>query len=244
MSNEREDISIPVIISKLQLLEVERELLMGYAMMFHKTLLGIAPEALQPVDVHPATGEVRAVIDPQVPIAAEHQGVIDPEAVGVYDTAAAHLLDGQPQDGLGAHVWDRLDTDPSLPLQDTENRNFSGGAPTSLAFASASEVSFIEFDFASQEHISIAGMCQDRRPNGIDSLQGGVVGQAHLLGALAGREFQFEEFDDPQPLVGGQPPSINPAPGKVLEGVATACTSSPVVFEEIELSCPAAGQNR
>ena len=230
MSNKREDISIPVIIPKLELLEIQRELRMGYAMMFHKALLGIAPEALQPVDVNPTPGEVCAVIDPQVSIATEHQGVIDPEAVGVYDAAPTDLFDREAEHRLCLDVGDHLDGDPSLPLQDTENRDFSCCTATSFALPSPSKVSLVEFDFASEEHISIRGMGQDGGSDGIDGLQGRIIAQAHLVSDLACRELQFEELDNAEPLIGSECSAVEPAAAEVMKGIAATWTFSPPVF--------------
>ena len=56
-------------------------------------LLGITPEPFQAVDVHLSGRKGFAVIDPQMPVAAEHQAVVAAELVGIDDAAATDGLD-------------------------------------------------------------------------------------------------------------------------------------------------------
>ena len=44
-----EQIVLPIVIPKLQFLEIQREEFSGHAMMFDQPFLGEAPESLQPV---------------------------------------------------------------------------------------------------------------------------------------------------------------------------------------------------
>jgi hypothetical protein len=57
----------------------------GYSAERVEPVLGITPEALQPVDVYPAAGEVFPVVHAKVSIAAEHERVVDLVSVGVDD---------------------------------------------------------------------------------------------------------------------------------------------------------------
>jgi hypothetical protein len=47
-----------------------------------------------------------------------------------------------------------------------------------------------------------------------------IVGEAELLSDLPDGEFQFEEFDETQPLSGGKVPLVDPAAREIMEGVA------------------------
>jgi len=86
-----------MIIPELQFFEIQRESVLGDAMMFHQSLLGPAPETLQAVDVDPARGEVLLVVHLQVPVAAEHETVVASELIGIDHTASTDLLDGELQ---------------------------------------------------------------------------------------------------------------------------------------------------
>jgi hypothetical protein len=56
----------------------------------------------------------------------------------------------------------------------------------------------------------------DRR----DGLIGGIAGKTRLLCDLPYGEFEFEEFDEAQPLSGGKVPPVDPSSGEIVEGVS------------------------
>lgn len=209
-----------MIVSELQLLKVERESLRGDSMVFHDAFLGVTPEALQAVDVHPATREVFPVVHAKVSVAAEHERVVALVSVRVNDASPANLFDSESQHifcpGAGKHFHE----DSSLPLQNAENRDFAGGTPSPFPFSLPSKIRLVHFDFAAQEDIAIDGMGQDGGTDRVDGFICRIVGEAKLLSDLPDGEFQFEELDETQPLSGGKIPLVDPATGEVMEGVA------------------------
>ena len=155
-------------------------------MVFHEPLLGPTPEALQAVDVDPAGGEVLVVVHLQVPVAAEHEAVVAFEPVGIDHTAPADLLDGEFQKRLRRDIRNATDMNPTVPLQDAENRHFSGRTPAPVAFATTPEVGLIELDLATKKVGGILGMTQDGHPDRVDGPVDGPIGQPQLQGHLAG----------------------------------------------------------
>src|SRR3989338_11505038 len=110
-----------MVVPELHLLQVEREVPLRDAMELHEPLLRIAPEAFEPVDVDLASGEDLPVVQPQVPVATEHQAVVAAELVRVHDTAPADLLQGQVEQTLGRDIGHHVDLDPPPSLEDAEN---------------------------------------------------------------------------------------------------------------------------
>jgi hypothetical protein len=209
-----------MIVSELQLLEVIREPLRGDSVVFHDAFLGVTPEPLQAVDVHPATREVFPVVHTKVSVAAEHERVVAPIFVCVDDAPPTNFLDRESQHifcpGAGKHFHE----DSSLPLQNAENRDFAGGTPSPFPFSLSSKIRFVHFDFAAKGHVAIDGMSQDGGTDRVDGFIRGIVGEAELLSDLPDGEFQFEEFDEAQPVSGGKISLVDPAAGEIMEGVA------------------------
>lgn len=128
-------------------------------MVLDKAFLGKAPEAFQAVDVDFAAGiDPFAVIHLEVPVSAEHKGIVDPELVRVDYASAAHFLDGHAKERFGPYVRDGLHVNKSVPFQDAEDRDLTGGAAAAFAFTFAAEIGFIYFHFAAQEFLGVGCM--------------------------------------------------------------------------------------
>ena len=210
-----------MIVSELQFLEEEGELLWGDAMVFHDPLLGVAPELLQAVDVDPAAGDVFPVVHAKVTISAEHEKIVDLVAIGVDDASPAHLLDRECKDGFGPGVGHHLHKHFSLLLQNDDFRDFPGSASPSLSLALPTEVEHVLFDCASDERFpSHLKAGQDGGTNRVDGLIGSIVGETQLLSDLADGELQFEELGEAQLLSSGKISLVDPSVGEIVEGVA------------------------
>ena len=179
---------MPVIIPELQFFEIQREVVLGDAMVFNQSLLGPTPEPLQAVDVDLARREVLLVVHLQMSVAAEHEAVVAAELVRIDHAASTDLLDGKRKQRSGRDIRDDADMNPAFSLQDAEHRHFAGCATASIAFASASEVGLIELDLATQQGRGILSVAQDGHPDRIDSPVDGPIGQAQLQGHLADRD--------------------------------------------------------
>ena len=183
--------------------------------MLDQPLLGIASESLKAVDGDTAAGEVRLVIYAQVTVVAEHQGIVDPVAVGVNDITPPHFLHGQTQHGRSLHVGHHRHLDP-------------------IPCALSAEVGFVQLNFPAQESVPVRSMDPDGRAQGVDGAQGGVVGKRGLLGHLTHRQLQFERFADAQPLLGGQRAALQPPFTEIVEGKAAKGAAPSSVSQAIE----------
>ena len=179
---------MPVIIPELQFFEIQREVVLGDAMVLDQSFLGPTPEPLQAVDVDFARREDLLVVHLQVPVAAEHEAVVAAELVRIDHAASTDLLDGELEQRSGRDIRDDADMNPSFSLQDAEHRHFAGRAAASIAFASASEVGLIELDLTTQQTRGILGVAQDGHPDRADGPVDGPIGQAQLQGHLADRD--------------------------------------------------------
>ena len=63
-------------------------------------------------------------------------------------------------------------------------------------------------------------MSQEGGTDRVDEFIRRIVGEAESVSDLPDGEFQFEEFDETQPLSGGKIPLVDPAAGEVMKGVA------------------------
>jgi len=204
--------------------------------MFDQTFLGKAPETFEPVDIDLAAGiDLVAVVDFEVALAAEYQGIVDMELVRVDDASPANLLHRHAYERLGFDVGDDLYVDESVPFQDAKHGNLSCSSAATFPFAPAAEVGFVELDLTAQERFCIGCVSEYGSTNNHDNSVSDLVGNCHLLGDLPGGKLQLEELDDPEPLVAGKVDEIEPPSREVVErvpatGAATTTVSQLVKF--------------
>src|SRR3989338_424988 len=226
-----------MVVPELHLFQVEREVPLRDAVELHEPLLRIAPEAFQPVDVDLARGKDLPVIQPQVPVAAEHERVVAPELVRVHDTASADLLQGQVEQALGRHIGHHVDLDPAPSLEDAEDGDLPGRAAPAFALAPAPEVRLIQLDFPLEQPGGRVG--HDGAPDRVTCLEGRRVAQAHFPADPAGGDLQLKELQDPQPLDGCQLALAHPAAREVSERVATPLAAVALAHGLVDAIAPA-----
>lgn len=204
-------------------------------MMFDEPFFGIAPEALETVDINPAPSKSLAVIDLEVPVTAAHQGIIATEFIGVNNRSSLHGLDRKIHQGLGRHVLDDFDLHPSLPLQEAKDRDFASCAPTPSALASSPEIGLIQFDFPFKL-VKVLGLSQNGQAEEMGGPQGGGVADSHLAGDPAARDLQLKELDDPEPLLGLEIELADPTPGEVPEGISASPAAVSFALQAVDFS--------
>ena len=79
-----------MIITKLHLLQVEREFFRRDAVELNQAFLGKGPKTFEPVHVDFSTRISLFMIDPEMPISAKHQRIIAPKFIGVDDRSARY----------------------------------------------------------------------------------------------------------------------------------------------------------
>ena len=227
-----------MIISELHFLEIERKLFRRDAVELDQAFFGEGPEAFQSVDVDFSARISLFVIDPQMAIAAEHQRIVAAEFIGIDDRSAADRFDRHIQQRGRRDVFDDVDLGHAISLQNAENRDFMGSPPATLTLPLSSEVRFVHFDLAAQKIIGFGSVGHDRFPNHGDRFESRGIAKADLLGYLTGRDFKFEEFEDPEPGLGRDFEFIKPAAGEVVESKSAALTTELFVADSIDFIAP------
>src|SRR5690606_18693727 len=145
--------------AELGLLQVQVEGVPGHAVELGQAVLGVAPEALDAVDVAASAGElVLAVVDAEVfGVADVDQAVVAGPAVGVDDALEADAAADRLPQRLFLHVGDDLGVDAVAPLEHAEDDGLAPGAPAPLAAdASGAEVGLIDFDHPPHRALQLA----------------------------------------------------------------------------------------
>ena len=202
--------------------------------MFYQPLFSITPKAFQAVDVNFAVGKFLMMIDFQMPVSTTHQSVIASEFISIYNGASPDFLDSQVKQSHRTDIGNNLNPNNAVPLKDTENRDFPGCPSAPIAFSSTSEVSLIQFDFTGKQIITVGVVGYDSHPKDIDCFKDSGIAQANLLGDLPGGKLQFKELDNPKPISAANPKLVNPASGKIMEGVFTPFTSKPFTDDPVD----------
>jgi len=174
-----------------------------------------------------------------MPIATEHQGVIAFEFIGINDRSAPDRFHGEIQKGSSLNVLDHLDLDDSVSLQDAENRDFAGSPTAPFAFAPASEIGLVKFDFALEEFIFPCRAAGNSHPDHIKGFEHRGITQGGLLGDFPGRQFQFKEFDDPQPLLETDSQTVDPSSREVMKSIFATFAPQPLADNLIYCVAPA-----
>ena len=193
-------------------------------MEFYQSLLGETPKAFEAIDIDLARRESLSMIDPKMTIAAEHKSIIAPELIGVYNRSATDRFDGHAEQGLRRNVSDDFNLDRPVALQNAENRHFPGCPAATFPLAPTTEIAFVQLDLTSEKHIGILSG-DDSKSDYRDRLQNCRITQSHLLSDLPGRDLEFKELNDPQPLLERDVQLIDPSIREVVEGVFTSFTS-------------------
>lgn len=208
-------------------------------MEFDQSLLGETPKSFEAINIHFARREALPVIDAKMTIATEHKGIIAPELVGVHNRSATDRFDSHAKQGLSRNVWNDFDLDRPISLQNAENRHFSGCPTAALPLAPTTKIAFVQFDLTSEEQVGIL-TGGDRDSDDRDCLQDRRITQAHLLCNLPGRDFEFKELNDPQPLLERDAQLIDPSIREVVESVFTSFTAISFADDSIDFSASTA----
>lgn len=221
-----------MIIPKSHLIQVTRKVLFRDSVELSKSFLGVAPEALQAININLACRESFAVVNPQVTIPAEHQGIISPEFIGVYNRASPDHLDGLVKQALCRYVLNHRYLHFSVSLEYTEDRNLACRTPATLTFSTAAEIRFIQFDLASCPEIAFCGY--HGVPDKMTHPQDCWVAQTDLSGHLVCGDVEFKEFNYPQQLFQRYPTLSNPPIREVMKGVSATFATEFSAFQTVD----------
>jgi len=179
------------------------------------------------------------MVNLEMPVTTKHQRVIALEFIGINNGSPSDRLDGKVQHCFGANILYHGDFDGAIAVQDAEDWDFVGCSTPSLALPSATEIGLIEFHLPLEK---IAGASIDSYNGHSDHVYGlqnrGII-QSRLRGDLPGRQLQFKELDDPQPVLEGDSQAVDPAAGEVVECVWTPFTSESFTGDSVDGTAPA-----
>jgi len=222
-----------MIIPELHLFQIEREPFFRDAVELDDALLGVAPETFNAVDVDLPVAKMLSMVDIDVPVTAEHERIITLELVCVNDAAAPDHLDRQVKQRLSLDILNRLDMDAAISLEDTEDGDFIGRPASAFALTLAAKVGFVQFNGPIQP-IRRSDTLPDRLSDDLNGFKGRWITQAHLGSNLAGRDLQFKELNDPQPLLRADLNVIDPTVAEVMEGVTTPLATIPFTQQPVD----------
>ena len=232
-----------MVVTEFEFFEVEGEPVRGDAVMLDQALFRPTPKAFEAVDVDLAIGEPGLMVHRQMSISTKHQCIIRFVFVSIYQAATANFFRRDAEQCRGLDVRNRLNANTAITLKYPKNRDFPGRTASSLPFAFAAKVRFVEFDFASQEEVCIVGMSQDRMTDRHDRLVGRIVCQVHLLGDPACRKLKLKELHDSQPIVQRQTACIDPTARQVVKRVSTPRTTPFSISQFPQFATPATRAN-
>ena len=161
--------------------------------------LGVAPEALDAVDVRSIVGEfIPSVLDAQVFFVTDiDQAVIPSPAIGVnHRVQADATADGFLQ-GLFATIGDDLGVDLPVSFEDAKDNGLACSTPTSFApNAFGSEVGLVDFDLPGKRRLRFAMLgntATEFQVNTVDRTKA----DAGQLGGVGRGEVHRKGVDDP-----------------------------------------------
>lgn len=102
-------------------------------MMFNQSLFGVRPKTFQAININFSQSKTLTMVDPQMPISTKHQGIIASEFIRIDNTSSSDQFNGHVQKGFGSYVWNHIDFNHAITLQNAENRHFSR-CPPNLGF--------------------------------------------------------------------------------------------------------------
>ena len=222
-----------MIISKFHFFQVKREPFFGDAMEFDDSFFSVTPESFNTVNINFPVAKMFPMVDVNMPVTTEHQGIIAFEFVGINDAAAPDHFDRQIQQSFGFDILDDLHMDTAVSLEDAEHRNLIGGSTAPFAFALAPKVRFIDFN-GSVHPIRGNSILPDGSSNHLNSFESCGITQSDLLSNPARGDFQFKELNDPQPLFRADFNFIQPSIAEVMEGILAPLTSIPFTQQSID----------
>lgn len=221
-----------MIVPESHFVQVPWKVLFGDSVELGEPFLGVTPEAFQAVNINLACCKSFSMVNPQMAIPTEHQGIIAPEFIGVNDRATPDHLNGLVKQALGSDVFNHRHLHFSVSFEYTEDRNLACRSPATLTFSTTAEIGFIEFDFAGGPEIAFSG--QQGVPDKMTRPQDGRIAQTDLHGHLVRRDIEFKELYDPQQLFQRYPALPNPSIREVMKGVSASFTAEFFAFQTVD----------
>ena len=232
-----------MIVAKFQFLDVKGEISGRDALEAPEPVLGKGPEAFGRV-YEQTLVSVSDVVGRGKIAASDQEGRVLLEAVRVDDLSKAcglqvkvHL---EMDDAVTVQFGDEVGEHVRAALHDAEHGHArsASGAHVQVEFAGFREIKPLD---GSDDQACIQGVRQYGHAQGGHRLVGGVVCDAELFRHAARGDFQFEELDEAQPLLGAEVAVVYEALAEVVECIGTAGTAPLSSSKCVEFSTAAFG---
>lgn len=198
----------------------------------------ITSKPFQAIEINLASAKSFSMVNSEMPITTNHQGVIPSEFIGIDDRTSSNYLEGQIENALCTHILKGFYPQKSLFLQDAENRDFSSSSPSPLSLLSTPKVSFIGLNFPLQPKIPILGVSRDRLSDQVKGIKNRRVRETQWLRGLSCRTLQFKELLQSKPIFGRDSKLLNPSSCKLRKLITTAAITISRTSNSIEFSLP------
>ena len=123
---------------------------------FTHMTLRLVPEVLYSVDMSLIVCKEFGMVDPEVMEIRYIQNVVTFPTVRIDYAVRHHLAFDDRHQSSRRGIGDNLRVDLATTLQKAEYRDFSSGAATALAFSSATEVTFVNFDLSTEHGLVLS----------------------------------------------------------------------------------------
>ena len=199
-------------------------------------LFRITPETFKAVHIDLSSGEPLPMVNPEMPVSTEHEGIITAELVRVHNKTSSYCFNGMVQNLLCRNVSQNFHLYHPLPLQDAENRDLVPGTSAPCPFTSASEIGLISLDLPLEERITIDTLGCDSHANNLEGLQDRGIRCSQLQRCLPCRDLQFKELYEPQPPFAREVEFPDPSPREVSKLIPTMSTEIPSLPDSVDFS--------
>ena len=119
-------------------------------MVLNQPFLGKRPEPFNPVDVDLSLLELIAMVDIEMLVATEHERILSPPLVCVYDGASPHPLHCLGHKTLGRDILNNTDRNLPSSFQYPVDNSLASCTSPSISFSLSPEIGFICFKFPFQ----------------------------------------------------------------------------------------------
>lgn len=207
-------------------------------MKLDNSLLRITPKTFQAINIHFALTKPLPMINSQMQIATKYQGIITSKSISINDQPSSNSFDRQVENRLSTDVSKDMHLHPSLSLQDAESRDFVASSSAPSPLASTSKMGLIGLNFYLQKLLLILAISRDGLPKKVKGPKHCRIRKTQLLRSLSGRDLQFKELDQPEPLFGRDFNLINPSSGEVREHILTLAAAVARISDEVQFFVP------
>lgn len=180
----------------LDLFEVHREMVARHTAVVVEHMFGVAPEALNAVDVIAPSTHKGSLMVNDVMLAVASERLVTAEGIGVVDRALAGMGLDMAHQLLGGEMGDDPGIHASFPFQQAKNDTFTRSAAAAFAFSPPAEVGLVEFNLALEFAALELGDVEQRFAQPLVNTRDDLGIDAEILGQAISRLQLVEALED------------------------------------------------